>query len=140
LSLVVDASIVAAWMLLDERSIAAVEIAGLIDETDTWVPQLFPIEIANALLAAERRKRVSAEYASAQLASLERMPLQLDMETNAGIWGGTYRLAKDEGLTVYDATYLELALRLGAQLATLDDKLADAARRRGVTVIPRSPT
>ncbi|MEO7223982.1 MAG: type II toxin-antitoxin system VapC family toxin [Devosia sp.] len=136
MSLVVDASIVGAWLLPDERSPEAVGIARLIDETETWVPQLFPIEIGNALLAAERRKRASPAYVAEQLASLERMPLRLDTETNAEIWGGTYRLAKDEGLTVYDATYLELALRLGAQLATLDRDLANAARRRGLTVLP----
>ncbi len=136
MSLVVDASIVGAWLLPDERSTGAVGIARLIDETETWVPQLFPIEICNALLAAERRQRVSDAYVQDQLAALQRMPLRLDTETNTGIWSTTFELAKAERLTVYDATYLELALRLGAELATLDRDLAAAARRRGVHVVP----
>jgi predicted nucleic acid-binding protein len=136
LTLVVDTSIVVAWLLVDERSPDAAGVARLIDEVETWVPQLFPIEIGNALLVAERRNRVSAKYVLEQLAALQRMPLRLDTETNTHIWGRTYELAKDEGLTVYDATYLELAIRREAQLATLDDALVQAAQRRGLTVIP----
>ena len=64
------------------------------------------------------------------------MPIDIDLETTERVWGVTLRLARDEGLTVYDATYLELALRLGAELATRDKALSAAASRHGLTVIP----
>lgn len=102
----------------------------------TWVPQLFPIEVANVLLVATKRGRVSERYAHAQLDILSQMPFQIDDLTSRIVWQQTYQLARSEGLTVYDATYLELAERRDAVLATLDADLAAAAKRRGLTVIP----
>ena len=136
MSLVIDASIVGAWVLTEENTAAAEAIVETMPRDATWVPQLFPMEIGNILLAAERRRRISPHYASAQLAIIEKMPFRIDVETAASIWRQTFALARIERLTVYDATYLELALRLGADLATLDKDLAAAARRRGLTVLP----
>ena len=136
MTIVVDTSLIVAWLLREERSADADKVAGFIVEEGAWVPQLFPVEIANVLLQAIRRKRITASYADEQLRRLEDISLSTDPETSDHAWTTTYRLAVDEQLTVYDATYLELALRLGATLATLDDSLADAARRRGLTVLP----
>lgn len=136
MTIVVDTSLIVAWLLREERSADADKVAGFIVEEGAWVPQLFPIEIANVLLQATRRKRITASYADEQLRRLEDISLSIDPETADPAWTTTYRLAVDEQLTVYDATYLELALRLEATLATLDTDLADAARRRGLTVLP----
>lgn len=136
MTIVVDASLIVAWLLREERSGEADRIAGVIVEEGAWVPQLFSVEIANVLLQAVRRRRITASYADLQLRRLEDISLSADLETNDFAWTTTYHLAADEELTVYDATYLELALRLGATLATLDADLAAAARRRGLTVVP----
>jgi predicted nucleic acid-binding protein len=135
-TIVVDASLIIAWLLREERSSDAEAIARAIIEEGAWVPQLFSIEVANVLLQAVRKKRIDASYAEEQLRRLEDISLSIDTETNDHAWAATFRLAADEGLTVYDSTYLELALRRDAILATLDDDLADAARRRGLTVVP----
>jgi predicted nucleic acid-binding protein len=134
--LVIDASLALAWLLKDEKTPEADGVALLVSEHGAWIPQLFPIEVANVLLLAERRGRISSSYAAEQLAFLQEMPLLLDDETTLRVWHETVALARTENLTVYDATYLELALRANAELATLDKDLAVAARRRGVTVLP----
>lgn len=134
--IVVDASLIAAWLLREERSADAEKVALLIVQDGAWVPQLFSIEIANVLMQAVRRRRIAASYADTQLRRLEDISLSIDTETSDHAWNTTYRLAEDEELTVYDATYLELALRRDATLATLDADLAKAGRRRGVPVLP----
>lgn len=136
MTLVVDASLIIAWLLREERSVEAQQVGHLIVEEGAWVPQLFSIEIANVLLQAVRRRRITASYADEQLRRFEDVSLLLDAETSDHAWSTTYRLARDEGLTAYDASYLELALRRDAILATLDVDLAAAGRRRGLTVLP----
>lgn len=136
MNLVVDASIIVAWLLEDENSAAAESVAIHVVEDGAWVPQLFPIEIANVLLQAVRRRRITPDHADEQLRNLADMLFTVDSETSAHSWTATYTLAVEEGLTVYDATYLELAERRDAVLATLDTQLAAAARRRGLTVVP----
>lgn len=123
-------------MLREERSPEAETIARSVVEQGACVPQLFSIEIANVLLQAVRRKRITSSCADVQLRQIEALALSCDSETSSNACDSTYLLAASEGLTVYNATYLELALRLGAQLATLDRDLAAAARRHGLTVIP----
>lgn len=136
MTLVVDTSLILAWLLREERSADAEKIARVVVEEGAWVPQLFPVEIANVLLQAVRRNRITASYADAQLRLLENISLSIDVETSAQAWDATYRLASEDGLTLYDATYLELALRRKAGLATFDDALARAARGRGLAVLP----
>lgn len=136
MTIVVDASVVIAWLLRDERTPEADALAELIIDEGARVPQLFPIEIANVLVSAQRRGRISLAYAEEQLALLDELSLSLDPETSAHATRTTFQLAVDDNLTVYDATYLELALRLEARLMTFDLALAGAARRRGLTVLP----
>lgn len=136
MNIVVDASIAAAWSFADETTPDTDRVADLVEIHGAQVPQLFHIEIANVLLVAERRGRISAGYADAQLGLLEMLSLRIDDATAEHAWHRTLQLARQERLTVYDATYLELALRLGADLATLDGDLIAAARRNGLAVLP----
>jgi predicted nucleic acid-binding protein len=71
------------------------------------------------------------------LADLALLPLTVDCETGRQAWGTTFRLAERHRLNLYDAEYLELALRLGLPLASLDDELRDAAQAKGVFVLGR---
>ena len=99
------------------------------------VPQLWQIEVANSLSVGIRRRRITIEDRSGILADLEDLPILVDDETGDRAWTDTLALADKHSLTVYDATYLELALRLSLPLATLDDDLRAAAQREAVTLL-----
>jgi predicted nucleic acid-binding protein len=121
-----------AWYFADETSAYADQIARALPERVAFVPMLWPLEVANVLLIGERRKRSTQAQAARLLASLAEMPITVDDETNLHAWGGTLSLAREQNLTAYDAAYLELAMRRGLPLATLDDKLKAAATTIGV--------
>lgn len=128
---VVDASIAVAWCFEDEPDASA--IADAVRENGGLVPGLWHLEVANVLIHAERRGRIAD--VPARLALLAALPIETDGETSRRAWEATTALARSEGLTAYDAAYLELALRRGARLATRDGDLAAAARRMGVALL-----
>jgi predicted nucleic acid-binding protein len=132
--LVIDCSIVMAWYFADETSAYADQVARDLPARVVFVPALWPLEVANVLLIGERRKRSTQAQAAKLLASLAEMPITIDDETNLHAWSGTMSLAREQGLTAYDAAYLELAMRRGLPLATLDDKLKAAALAVGVNL------
>lgn len=134
--LVVDASIALTWIFSDERSPNTDAIFRRVGIEGAQVSAIFHIEVGNVVIQAEKRNRISAAYAAERLGIIEALPITVDWETTKAAWRQTLELSRAEALTLYDASYLELALRLGANLATLDSALAKAALRRGLTVIP----
>ena len=94
--------------------------------------RVWTLEVANALLVGERRRRTTPADAARFLAILASFPITVDDQTAAHAWHETTHLARAHGLSAYDASYLELAIRLGVPLATLDDKLKAAAIAVGV--------
>ena len=100
-----------------------------------FVPSHWALEVTNGLLMAERRKRISQADAAEAAEVLGQLPIEIDGETGRRAAGPTAGLARQYGLTVYDAACLELALRRGAALATSDAALKKAARKAGVEVI-----
>jgi predicted nucleic acid-binding protein len=135
-SLVLDCSAVLAWVHGDERTPEIEAVFARVVEEGAVVPDLWHLEVANALTVAMRRKRVSQEFRDSVLEDLAELGISADADTAANAWGATVRLADLYGLTVYDAAYLELAQRLRLPLATLDGDLAKAARAAGVEVLP----
>lgn len=135
-AVVVDASIALAWCFDDEASPATEALLDEVSARGAVVPGLWHLEIANALLQAERSGRNIAEGITARLEYISRLPIATDMETAGRAWRETLALARAERLTTYDASYLELAIRGGLPLATRDRALAAAAKRAGVTVLP----
>lgn len=134
MTIVLDASLALTWCFEDERRDDTVAIGRRILDEGAVVPGLFRLELANGMLVAERKGRISTLQVDEQLETITSMPIVVDpLPTDVA---ETRRLARTETLTVYDASYLELALRLGAELATLDGALVAAARRRGLTVLP----
>lgn len=131
---VVDASVTASWVLPDENVQRSEALRRRLVEEDAHVPVVWPAEAANALLIAERRGRVSAEDVQAALLDLRLSPIVVDEPDRDRIWSETVRLAREHRLTVYDASYLELALRLALPLATLDRRLSEAATRAGAVL------
>lgn len=133
--LILDNSCTMAW-LLRESTMADHDAFGqrLTDE-GAIVPVLWSLEVANALIQGARRNRIDRSDVRKFLVALEQLPIVIDRQTADRAWGATLGLTETHALTIYDAAYLELAVRLNLQLATLDRRLAAAARSEGIEVI-----
>ena len=132
---VIDSSATIAWFMPDEHDAGSEELLDLVTEEGALVPSLWPIEVANALLFAVRRNRVSRTHCERALKSLARLPIEIDTETTGRAWGPIFEVAVRFGLTVYDATYLELAQRCELPLASLDRELRAAGRALGLKLL-----
>jgi predicted nucleic acid-binding protein len=130
--LVVDSSVAIAWCFPDEKDAYPQSVLDGLASERAIVPELWHLEVANTLLVGERRKRSTQANTVAWLGFLTSLPIAVDEETKAHAFGNTLNLAREHNLSAYDAAYLELALRRGLPLATLDDKLKAAARAVGV--------
>jgi predicted nucleic acid-binding protein len=134
-SLVLDASMTIAWLFEDERTPAAHDVMRRVVREGALVPSLWRLEVANVLRNAVRRGRCDDAYADRSLLRLGRLAIRRDEETDDHAWGETLALAREENLTLYDAAYLELAIRKGACLASCDAALLAAAARRRIIVL-----
>ena len=139
MSLVIDSSVALTWCFEDERTTATLAVLDRVVQSGAAAPALWPLEVLNVLLLAERRKRLSAAQRHALAGFLRDLPVTLDHETAAQAWGMTVRLAEQHRLTLYDAAYLELAQRLGLPLATLDEELRTAAGTLGIALLGQDP-
>jgi predicted nucleic acid-binding protein len=134
-SLVLDSSITVAWLYREEATRSVDELFEDLIEASAWVPALWHLEVANVLQVGIRRGRHAADFRDRVLSDLSEFPIHVDSETARQAWGATARLAEHHRLTVYDAAYLELALRRGLPLATLDEDLRTAAEAEGVPLL-----
>jgi predicted nucleic acid-binding protein len=132
---VLDASVTLAWFHKDERTPATGELLARAPISSIWVPSHWPVEVANAFQQGVRRRRITIAHRDAALRSLASLPVAVDPETGIHAWAQTLDLSTRFDLTVYDAAYLELAVRRGLPLATLDHDLRAAAAVAGVTVL-----
>jgi len=132
---VLDASLALAWHFEDEVSEYADRVLDRLGEDQAVVPSLWALEIANALVVAERRGRLSpADVARAAELFLE-LPISIqEMPTDSAL-GPVLDLARAHGITAYDAAYLELAMREGLPIATQDKALRTAAEQVGVLLV-----
>lgn len=135
MNLVLDASMTIAWLFDDERTEAAHAVMQRVVVEGAVVPSLWRLEMANMLRNAVRRGRCDENYADVSINRLNRLPIKVDGETDDHAWGATRVLAREQGLTLYDAAYLELALRVARPLATCDAALMEAAGRRGLALL-----
>ena len=129
---VLDCSLTVAWFFEDEMNRYAQAVEDSLSMASAVVPGLWPLEVANALLVGERRSRATEANVTTFLRLLAALPIALDDDTAGRAWQHSLHLARSHRLSVYDAAYLELALRQGLPLATLDDRLAAAATAAGV--------
>jgi len=129
---VLDCSLTVAWFFEDEMNRYAQAVEDSLSTAAAVVPGLWPLEVANALLVGERRSRATEANVTTFLRLLAALPIALDDDTASRAWQHSLHLARSHRLSVYDAAYLELALRQGLPLATLDRKLAAAATAAGV--------
>jgi predicted nucleic acid-binding protein len=129
---VLDASVAVAWAFDEGGHPAAAATLALIRSDEGHVPSLWWFEVRNALIVNERRGRLREADTALFLRSLSRLPIVVDRAPDEE---AVLALARRHRLTVYDASYLELARRSGVPLATLDTRLAEAARREDIALI-----
>jgi predicted nucleic acid-binding protein len=131
MTFVIDASIIASYAF-ERPTDARVALAmQSLESTEAYAPNLFFFEVRNALVANERRGRTTPARSAAFLRVLARLPIRLASTPEND---DVVRLARERNLTVYDAAYLELAIRNGLPLATLDRALEKAAAAEGVAL------
>ena len=135
MSFVVDSSIALTWCFEDEATQAADALLLRLANDGAYAPSLWPLEVLNVLVMAQRRGRLSSAARQERIALLNALPVILDTETGEQAWTITNLLAEQHGLTLYDAAYLELAQRHSLPLATLDADLRAAAKALGVELL-----
>lgn len=129
---VLDCSVTMAWCFDDEADPRVTALVRSIPDATVHVPCLWALEVANVLLVGERRGRLTEAKASVFLCRLEQMPIQQEPTADVETAGRILTIAREHDLSAYDAAYLELAMRLGLPLATLDERLRRAADAAGV--------
>ncbi len=127
-----DCSVALAWCFPDEQAPHPQSVLDSLATAEAIVPSIWSLEVANAFVMGERRKRSIPANTESWKTFLATLPILIDAETSERAWGDTLDLARLHHLTVYDAAYLELAIREGVALATLDARLKAAATAAGV--------
>lgn len=128
------------WLLQDgsrERLVYADKVLGQLEQegSEAVVPNIWPLEVANVILKAEAHRVVDEARAAAYISLLDEMSIRVDDSTAARALGDTLQLARRFKLSSCDASYLELALREGLPLATLDADLQKAMQKTGVALV-----
>jgi len=135
MSLVLDSSVALAWVYADETTDAVLRLFDTIRVNGAWVPGLWRWEIANVLQLNVRRGCHAGDFRDGALSSLAMLPVKVDAEADRQAWSAALHLAERHGLTVYDASYLEIASRRKIPLATLDQELGAAARAEKIQLL-----
>lgn len=132
MSLVLDCSVAMSWCFEEEASDYADRVLDALEEGEALVPSVWPLEVANVLVVAERRGRLKVGESARFLELLQSLPIFVEEVSLPRATGAVLSLARELDLSVYDASYLELAMRSGVALATHDQALAKAADAAGV--------
>ena len=135
---VLDNSVVIAWAL-GEGHPGADAVMDLLVDGEARAPSVWPLEFANVLLVASRRKRLSESDAVRVREMVLSLPITVVPDDPARVLSTVFALAREQSLSAYDATYLDLAMRDGVPLATLDDDLRGAALRCSVPLLVEEP-
>ena len=132
---VVDNSVVMSWCFTDETDEYGDFVLERLSREAAAVPSIWPLEVVNVLLVAERQERISESDSLRFLALLLQLPIVVEHERPRDAMQGLLALGRDNDLSSYDASYLALAMRNGLPLATMDNRLREAARRVMVPVL-----
>jgi predicted nucleic acid-binding protein len=133
---VLDASVALTWCFEDETHPLATNLLNrLRGGASCMVPPVWPLEVANAVRMAERRRRITADHGAQFLVSLSELPIYIVSLTISNTMSAVMQWARQYDLTVYDASYLSLAIEEELPLATFDRKLQEAARQAGVSLV-----
>lgn len=132
-----DASVALAWCFDDESSAYSEAVLDALESAEVFVPALWAMEVANTLMLAARKKRLDSKELERRIGFFGELPIAVDHVSPEAVFGSLRPLAAEHGLTIYDAAYLELALRLSAPLATLDSKLRTAAIKHDAFLVAK---
>lgn len=135
MTFVLDSSVALAWCFEDERTDATDDLLRMTATSGAFAPALWPLEVLNGLVMAERRNRLDASARGRLAGFLRDLPVSIDTETADKAWNEIAELATRFRLTIYDAACLELAWRLGMPLASLDRDLRAAATAMQLTLL-----
>lgn len=142
MTLVLDASVTMTWLLGDakpsDHAYSATVLATMArPDVSAMVPVTWGLEVSNVLTRSEAKGLTTEAQGEAFVEMLAGLAIQPDAATFTNALSSTLQLARRYGLSAYDASYLELALRAGLPLATLDGDLIQAARKAGVRLFHR---
>ncbi len=130
--MVIDASVALAWCFPDEASDYADSVLLALEETRVLVPAIWSVEISNALLVGERRKRIRQPEVLRFMELLKGLSVVEERLSFPETLNNILPLARAYGLSAYDAAYLDIAVRHEVPLATLDAPLQKAAHASGI--------
>jgi predicted nucleic acid-binding protein len=134
MSFVLDATVALSWAFDGEGGGYAEEVLDALAAVEATVSPIWPIQISNGLATAERLGRLEPAESTTFLSLLQSLPIRIDSLDARRVFDATHRLARTHRIPTSDATYLDVALRLGLPLATLDSRLRDAAGREGLRI------
>ena len=134
-SFVVDTSVVMSWCFKDESNHYADTVLDRLSESTAFVPSIWPLEVVNVLLVAERTKRLSQADSVRFITLLSQLPIIVEHERPERIVKDLLNLARANNLSSYDASYLDLSMRKGLPIATLDARLMKAAKKSDVHIL-----
>jgi predicted nucleic acid-binding protein len=132
---VADCSMAMAWSFKDEATPRTQALLNRTEDDPFVVPLHWPLEVTNVLRNAVKRGRLTEAQSVERASALASLSLRYDLLTHQVAFTSIYQMAQKYKLTTYDAAYLELAIRLGAELATNDEGLAQAAKKAGVVLL-----
>ena len=135
---VIDASITMSWCFHDEVKPLTQQVLTALQHGEAIVPAIWTLEVVNVLLVAERRGRITRVHSEKFIALLDKLPITVDTTSSQHISERMLALGRDYALSSYDAAYLELALREGVPLVTLDQGLLTAVSALGITPLPEA--
>lgn len=136
MSMVVDNSVTMAWVFTDEATEYTESVLQRLRDDSMMEPAIWALEVSNVLLLGERRRRISQSQSVQFLEVLSELPISVeDSATMSRAFAAVIDVGRTYELTSYDASYLELAMRRGLPLATLDGKLRQAAGNAGVALV-----
>lgn len=134
-SFVVDNSVVMSWCFKDETNQYADAILDCLSEATAFVPSIWPLEVVNILLVAERKKRLSEADSVRFITLLSQLPIIVEHERPERLMKDLLALARSNNLSSYDASYLDLSMRKGIPIATLDTRLITASKKTNIPIL-----
>jgi predicted nucleic acid-binding protein len=132
---VIDNSVVMTWCFKDEINPYADVILDRLEISTGFVPSIWPLEVCNVLLVAERKRRIGRADSARFIAWRNELPIIVEQEPQERVIREIFALAREHKLSSYDASYLDLAMRKGLPIATLDKNLIAAAKRSKVQIL-----
>jgi len=132
---VVDNSVVMTWCFSDATNKYSDTILDSLNTSTALVPSIWPLEVGNVLLVAERRKRLTEADSTRFIALLSELPIVIEQEQPERMMKDILALARKYKISTYDASYIDLAMRKGLPIASLDKDLRKAARRSRVAML-----